>query len=115
MNMLKITIPTGALLVSTLLAGTAIANNQTGAATVEELIINDTMAQENPLIAPKDVLSYQIASADGEENECEDEDEDEDEGEDEDGDENETGDDEDEDDDDDEYAACADQPVTSQG
>ena len=77
MNMLKITIPTGALLVSTLLAGTAIANNETGAATVEELIINDTLAQENPLTAPKDALSYQIASADGEENECDD-DEDED-------------------------------------
>ena len=121
MNMLKITIPTGALLVSTLLAGTAIANNETGAATVEELIINDTLAQENPLTAPKDALSYQIASADGEENECDDdEDEDEDgddedgDDDDEDGDENDT-DENDDDDDDEEYASCAYQGATSQG
>ena len=97
MNILKVTIPTTALLITALMAGTAIANNETGASTVEELIINDTLAQNNPLLTPKDAQSCQIASAD-DENECEDEDED-----------------ESKDDDADEYASCSDQAVTTQG
>ena len=122
MNILKISIPTGALLVSALMAGTAIANNDNAAANVEDVIINDAMAQENPLVTPKGGLAYEIASADGEENECEDEDKDEDEGEDEDGEDKDgedkdTGEteDEDEDDDGDEYAACGGDNMTSQG
>ena len=111
MNILKVTIPTSALLISALMAGTAIANNETGASTVEELIINDTLAQKYPLLTPKDAQSYQIASADGEENECEDEDEDEDEDDDQDEDEDE----DDDQDDADEYASCSDQGVTIQG
>ncbi|MEP4343481.1 MAG: hypothetical protein ABJ042_15900, partial [Lentilitoribacter sp.] len=71
MNILKVTIPTGALLITALMAGTAIANNETGTSTVEELIINDTLAKNNPILAPTDAQSYQIASAD-DENECED-------------------------------------------
>lgn len=106
MNILKVTIPTTALLITALMAGTAIANNETGASTVEELIINDALAQNNPLLTPKDAQSYQIASAD-DENECEDEDEDEDE--------DDEDEDESEDDDADEYASCSDQAVTTQG
>lgn len=106
MNILKVTIPTTALLITALMAGTAIANNETGASTVEELIVNDALAQNNPLLTPKDAQSYQIASAD-DENECEDEDEDEDE--------DDEDEDESEDDDADEYASCSDQAVTTQG
>lgn len=120
MNILKISIPTGALLVTALMAGTAIANNENGTAAVEDVIIKDTMAQENPLTAPKDGLAYEIASSEGEENECEDEDKDEGEDEDEggenyDADEKETGEKEDEDEDGDEYASCGGDNMTSQG
>ncbi len=111
MKILKVTIPTSALLITALMAGTAIANNETGASTVEELIINDTLSQNNPLLAPQDAQSYQIASADSDENECEDEDEDEDEDDDQDED---ATDDEDEDEAD-EYASCSDQGVATQG
>lgn len=115
MKILKVTIPTSALLITALMAGTAIANNETGASTVEELIINDTLSQNNPLLTPKDAQSYQIASADSDENECEDENEDEDEDEDEDDDQDEDATDDEDEDEADEYASCSDQGVATQG
>ena len=119
MNILKVTIPTSALLVTALMAGTAIANNETGATSVEQVITDSAVAPADPLAVMKDTQSYEMASEDGEKSECEDEDEDEGEddedGKDYDGEEKEEGEEEDEDDDGDEYAnaSCGDESMKS--
>ncbi|MEP2947843.1 MAG: hypothetical protein ABJN11_09465 [Lentilitoribacter sp.] len=114
MNILKVTIPTSALLVTALISGTAIANNETGATSVEQVITDSAAVPADPLAVMKDTQSYDMASEDGEKSECEDEDEDEGE-DDEDGKEKEVGEEEDEDDDGDEYAnaSCGDESMKS--
>lgn len=112
MNILKVTIPTSVLLVTALMAGTAIANNYTAATTVEQVITDNTVAPVGPITAIKDKPAYNVASEDGEKSECENEDEDD--GEDDEDGKNYDGEEKDEDEGD-EYsnAACGDESMKS--